>query len=318
MRKLWSEPYLWIHAAGIVVLPVWLWITVMGLASGDPWLPVRLERLFIEAVGILPVVWMQATRPFYIFSILAVALPPDQLTPERRQVLSGFRWPQYRWIVILTVAVIMAGQMAWLYDAAPLFAPIALFPGIRWLGVLAAMVGFLGANLFIQIPAAAGMMLVMDDQRVESFTPVEVELIEQEFTVFGKRIPNLLDRFIYHPPTEATDEAASEDTTADENQVEASVDTQSATESPESSDSTDEGMVAEPEASIEVPTEDQASSAGSSLENSPIIQTQDPEIEEASDTPPDADSSELEAKDPSGTVPETTEENEDPSGPSVS
>jgi hypothetical protein len=91
MRSFWTEPFLWIHLAGIAALPLALELVWLGLAVGDPILPVWLELLLVAAVGIVPVLWMQLTRPFDIFSILVLAMKPEQLTQEQRRLLSLFK-----------------------------------------------------------------------------------------------------------------------------------------------------------------------------------------------------------------------------------
>ncbi len=165
-------------------------------------LPVGLERLLVEAIGILPVVWMQAQKPFYIFSVLVVALPPDQLSLQRRQILGGTQLWQYRWITVGLVSVIMAWQLAWLYDVAPLFAPLVSWSN-RGLGLLIAGVGFLSANLFLQIPAFAGMMLVLKPSHLDRLHPIPAEGLSQAFTIAGKPVSQLLDRLTIQLPATA-------------------------------------------------------------------------------------------------------------------
>ncbi|MDJ0546138.1 MAG: low-complexity tail membrane protein, partial [Microcystis sp. M53601_WE4] len=83
-----SEPFLWIHLAGLAALPIFLQIAWIGLAVGDPLPFLWLEWLFLGAIAIIPVFWMQWTKPFDIFSLLLVALKPSQLTPEQLKILS--------------------------------------------------------------------------------------------------------------------------------------------------------------------------------------------------------------------------------------
>src|SRR4028118_1567963 len=91
MRSFWTEPFLWIHLAGLAAVPLALEFVWLGLAVGDPILPVWMELLLIAVVGIAPVLWMQLIRPFDIFSILVLALKPEQLTVEQRRILSLFK-----------------------------------------------------------------------------------------------------------------------------------------------------------------------------------------------------------------------------------
>ncbi|HTL88469.1 MAG TPA: low-complexity tail membrane protein, partial [Leptolyngbya sp.] len=80
MRSFWTEPYLWIHLAGIAVLPLSLMICLLGLAAGDPILPPVVELGLVAIAGIAPIAWMQIQQPFCIFSLLAVAVRPERLS----------------------------------------------------------------------------------------------------------------------------------------------------------------------------------------------------------------------------------------------
>ena len=91
MRSYWSDPYLWLHLAGLAVLPLWLEVGLLGLAVGDPVLPVWLELGLVGSVGILPILWMQLQRPFCIFSLVAVVVKPTQLTADQRKLLTLFK-----------------------------------------------------------------------------------------------------------------------------------------------------------------------------------------------------------------------------------
>jgi len=51
MRSFWTEPFLWIHLAGIAALPLALELVWLGLAVGDPILPVWLELVLVIATG---------------------------------------------------------------------------------------------------------------------------------------------------------------------------------------------------------------------------------------------------------------------------
>ena len=77
MRSFWSDPYLWVHLAGLAAVPIFLEICLIGFAVGDPLLPGWLELLLVAAIGSAPILWMQWQRPFYIFSLVGVALQPE-------------------------------------------------------------------------------------------------------------------------------------------------------------------------------------------------------------------------------------------------
>lgn len=80
MRFFWNEPFLWIHLTGLAAVPITLELVWLGLAVGAPLLPVWLELLLVAVIGIVPVVGMQLTRPFDVFSLLIFAIAPAHLT----------------------------------------------------------------------------------------------------------------------------------------------------------------------------------------------------------------------------------------------
>ena len=75
-----AEPFLWIHLAGIVVVPLALLAMACGLAIGTPLTPYGLEIIFLVAIAWLPIMVMQWFRPFEIFSLLIIAIRPGSLT----------------------------------------------------------------------------------------------------------------------------------------------------------------------------------------------------------------------------------------------
>ncbi|NJL84666.1 MAG: low-complexity tail membrane protein, partial [Chloroflexaceae bacterium] len=117
----WFEPFLWIHAAGIAALPLFLGMCLLGLAVGSPVLPVWLEVFLVAIAGIVPVLWMQWFRPFYIFSILAVAVKPEKLTPLQQRILTRFKSAVNRGIAVF-VAVLLAVILWQIYKLSPLAA----------------------------------------------------------------------------------------------------------------------------------------------------------------------------------------------------
>ncbi len=126
MRAFWSDPYLWIHAAGLAALPLCLLGCLLGLAVGDPLLPVWLELGLIAAVGIAPIIWMQWQKPFYIFSLVAVALKPTQLTDDQRRILTLFKARRSSaWIGLGTLLLLVILRQ--IYYVAPIAAEVTPF-----------------------------------------------------------------------------------------------------------------------------------------------------------------------------------------------
>ncbi|MCW6034808.1 low-complexity tail membrane protein [Spirulina subsalsa FACHB-351] len=194
MASFRSEPYLWIHFSGLAVLPLFLLLVWLGLAVGDPILPYWLELIVVAAVGIIPILWMQWTRPFDIFSLLLLALRPQQLTEEQRRILRLFKGVKIR-ILSAGGALLMVWLLWQLYALTPLAAPSALFPP-TWhaLGVLVAMGGFLAANLFLQVPLSVVGVWLTGGTAFAQTSPYEVENIRRDFLVLGFPVGSLLPR----------------------------------------------------------------------------------------------------------------------------
>lgn len=192
MRSFWTEPFLWIHLAGIAALPLALELVWLGLAVGDPILPVWLELLLLAAVGILPVLWMQLTRPFDIFSILILAMKPEQLTQEQRRLLSLFK-TKTNSVVTIAAAVFMLWVLWQIYRVAPVAATVApLAPRWRIVGLLWAGLAFLVSNLFLQVPLSVAQVLLTSESEFAATEPYPVEKMPEDFTIPGVRVNQIL------------------------------------------------------------------------------------------------------------------------------
>ncbi|MFW6357698.1 MAG: low-complexity tail membrane protein [Chroococcales cyanobacterium] len=201
----WSEPYLWIHLAGLAGLPLLLEIVWLGLAAGNPWLP-WLEFLLIAAVGIIPVLWIQWTRPFDIFSVLFVSLKPERLTEQQRRMLSVLKTPLPK--IFSAIAATFLLILLWqLYQLAPV---VAIATPLRWhfLGILLAMGAFLASNIFLQVPMSALAVLLTSEEKLAATEPYPVEKISQDFTVAGLRVEKILPDIVpeMRPVSEQTTE----------------------------------------------------------------------------------------------------------------
>jgi len=196
MRSFWSDPYLWIHLAGIAALPLWLELCFLGLAVGDPIFPVWLELASVAIAGIVPILWMQWQRPFYIFSLLAIALKPEKLTLPQRQLLTRFKSTQNR-LLAVGVAILLAIVLRQLYIFAPIGAAAVPFSiESRGLGLLVAAIAFLGSNLFLQVPVSVASVMLTSDPAFASTEPYPLEQIAQGFTSLGLPVSQLLPDFL--------------------------------------------------------------------------------------------------------------------------
>lgn len=192
MRSFWSDPYLWVHLAGLAAVPLLAEVCLVGLAVGDPWLPVWLEVLLVAAVGIAPTLWMQWKRPFCIFSLTPLALRPDALSDDRRRMLHLFKGTEVQ--ALAGSAAIALFILLWqLFRFAPVATEAAaMLPQNRVLGLLIAAVAFLLCNLFVQVPLSVIRVLLSTDGAIAQFAPYTPAEVAQSFTIPGFRVKQIL------------------------------------------------------------------------------------------------------------------------------
>jgi hypothetical protein len=149
--------------------------------------------MFLVAVaGIVPVLWMQWFRPFYIFSILVVAVKPQNLTSLQQRILTRFKTKLNQGIALF-VAVKLAVILWQLYRLAPLAASVAPFPpSWRWAGLLLAASAFLASNLFLQVSASVMAVLLTPESEFAATKPHVLEKIRQDFTLAPWQVDRLL------------------------------------------------------------------------------------------------------------------------------
>ena len=192
MRLFWSDPYLWFHAAGLAAVPLFLGLCLLGFAVGSPFLPLWLEVGSVAILGIVPIFLMQWFRPFYIFSVLVVAIRPEKLTPIQLRLLTRFKKPINKGLTL--IVPVLLGVILWqIYRISPLASEVAPFPP-QWriLGLFLAGLGFLGANLFTQVPMSVLGVLLTTDARFQGTEAYPVEKVRADFTVFGLQVSKIL------------------------------------------------------------------------------------------------------------------------------
>ncbi|PSF38982.1 low-complexity tail membrane protein [Aphanothece hegewaldii CCALA 016] len=196
MSSFRSEPFLWIHLAGIAALPILLQIAWIGLAVGDPLPGYWLELIFLLVIAIAPISWMQWYKPFDIFSLLFVAQRPELLTPEQLKILSLFKRPKHRFITVLGTVLMIAGLWK-IYQIAPIATPAAAFlPQWRIIGLLIASLAFLASHLFLQVPLSVLGVLFTKNEQWEKTEPIPVSNIAQSFTLLGIRVRKILPTLV--------------------------------------------------------------------------------------------------------------------------
>jgi hypothetical protein len=196
MSSFRSEPFLWIHLSGIAIFPLCLELVWLGLAIGDS-LPFSwLELLLVASVGIIPVLWMQLSRPFDIFSILFLSIEPAQLSTEQRQILTLFQTKKHK-LLSLLAALLMVFIVWELNRLAPLAASaIDFLPQWRILGLLIAMVGVLASSLFLEVPISVLGVLTNSQAKFSATEPLPLEKITQNFTIPGWQVKKILPKII--------------------------------------------------------------------------------------------------------------------------
>ena len=183
---------MWIHLSGAATLPIFLGLCLLGLAVGSPLLPVWLEMFLVAVAGIIPVLWMQWFRPFYIFSILVVAVKPQNLTSLQHRILTLFKTKLNKGLALF-VPVLLAVILWQLYRFAPLAASVAPFPpSWRWAGLLLAASAFLASNLFLQVSTSVMAVLLTPESEFAATKPYVLEKIRQDFTIAPWQVDRLL------------------------------------------------------------------------------------------------------------------------------
>jgi len=162
-------------------------------------LPVWLEILLVGVAGIAPVLWMQWQSPFYIFSLVAVALKPEQLTENQRKLLTLFKSQRNRFLAV-GAAILTCVVLQKLYYLAPIAASIAPFSSnTRLLGLLLAAIAFLGANLFLQVPVSVLSVMLTGDAAFAATSPYAIEQIRQDFSLLGFLVNQILPPLVVEP-----------------------------------------------------------------------------------------------------------------------
>lgn len=192
MRSFWFDPYLWLHLVGLAALPIFLEICLVGFAISDPFLPVWLEVLLVAVAGVAPILWMQWQRPFYIFSVMAVAVKPEQLTDDQRRLLVLFKSQRNR-VLAAVVPVVLVFLLWKVYAMASIAAPVISFlPRWRIFGLLLAAGAFLASNLFTQVPVSVASVMLTTDSAFAATPPHLLESIRRSFTLVGLRVNRFL------------------------------------------------------------------------------------------------------------------------------
>ena len=198
-----DEPFIWIHLAGVALFPLTLAIALVALGIGNSYY-YPLELGAIAVTSVLPILWMQLSRPFDIFSILFLSLKPESLTEQQRQILAGFKTSKHKlWSAIAALAMLL---VLWLiYSLAPLTTEtIDFLPQWRILGLLVAAVAFLASNLFLQVPLSVLLILSTEESKLSQFKSDSTAEIPSNYTVPGIKVERILGLTNLSPQDEIT------------------------------------------------------------------------------------------------------------------
>ncbi|GAB4472757.1 MAG: hypothetical protein OHK0037_32830 [Elainellaceae cyanobacterium] len=184
----------------MAAVPLLAEVCLVGLAVGDPWLPVWLELLLVGAAGIAPVLWMQWQRPFCIFSLTPLALRPDALSDDRRRMLHLFRGTETQ--ALAGSAAIALLILLWqLFRFAPVATEAAAsLPQNRALGLLIAAVAFLLCNLFVQVPLSVIRVLLASDAAIAQLVPYTPAEVAKSFTIPGFWVKQIVPELVAAAP----------------------------------------------------------------------------------------------------------------------
>lgn len=186
-----SEPFLWIHLVGIALFPALVGVTLIGLAVGNSF-AYFIELPLLAAIAIFPILLMQLSRPFDIFSVLIFSVKPEYLTEDQRKILALFQTFKQKIISAITAGIMLF--LLWLlYRLSPLAIAIADFiPQWRILGLAIASIGFLASNLFVQVPISVLLVLLTKESKLAQLEPYSRDKIEHDFTIPGIKVSKIL------------------------------------------------------------------------------------------------------------------------------
>lgn len=201
MNNFRLEPFLWIHLAGLALVPLLLIILWIGLAVSDPWSFYWVELVLVGTVGVLPILWMQWTKPFNFFGVLFLSVRPNSLTEEQRKILRLLQTRKNKIFHGLTAIGLLG--LGWLiYQLAPLAAITAsMLPQWRILGLTIAGVAFFFCNLFVQVPVSVLGVLLTSDKTWLATEAIPSNQVSNQFTVVGLRVSKIFLIPTLNPPS---------------------------------------------------------------------------------------------------------------------
>lgn len=209
LMQLQQNRYLWVHLVGLAVVPLLLDICLAGLASAGPAFEYPMAGSFqfwaIALLGIIPTLWMQLAKPFYIFSLPPLALNPHELTEDQRRCLQLLKTLQMKILAVMT-AGLSGWLLWWLYGRSPQITPV-MTPTA---GLISAVITFFFVCAFLQIAVSAGRSILVGPDTLKRVVPVEESTIASNFLILGLRVKKILPTEVYTEPAVNSDRSQPE------------------------------------------------------------------------------------------------------------
>ena len=199
--RLQQNRYLWAQVVGLAAVPLLLDICLVGLASSGLAVPFGFQFWVIALLGITPTLWMQLTKPFYVFSLPPVALNPTVLNDEQRRCLTVLKSWQVK-----ALAGLMACFSLWVLlrvyaessQVTPLLTPRA--------GLISAALAFFLSCAFLQISVSAVRVLLVGPEALKRVAPYETSAVTADFLILGLQVKR-----IFSAPVETKIELSNDD-----------------------------------------------------------------------------------------------------------
>lgn len=181
------EMMLWIHGAGMALVPLLILIAQIALSWGQPWPSLGLEGGLVVLGGWLPVVVLQWHRPLYPYMLLLWHTDPAQLSPAQRQGLG--LWLRGK-MANLAVAMVFLPLLWGMYYLAPLVPDLPGLPLPPWhgLGLVVAILALALAQGLLTMGLGAWRLLTT---ATTAIAPLDDDAIAQGFTRWGWPVRSL-------------------------------------------------------------------------------------------------------------------------------
>ena len=192
MNNFKLEPFLWLHLAGLAIIPLTLEGVWLALSIANPFSWWWLDFLIVAILGILPIILITKKRPFNPFSLLIFSIYPNLLSLEQRQILTLLKNQKKTIINIVSSTVILI--ILWqLYRFTPVAHLVTInFPQNRFLAIIIASFLLLITNFLLQVGLNSLRILITSQDKLTNIEPYPVERIYVDFINSPIRVKKIL------------------------------------------------------------------------------------------------------------------------------